>query len=164
MFGSQQKPLKHAYEWLLMGVSFTVNEALTFCLQLFLIWMMGVTTKRHRTCVSGGGDERREDIYVNNFHFPSATVCITQHGSVVMVIATGQMMQKWVHLVMNLSSADGCLTHFETIHNIEPPPEGLQQNLKYTATFFFFLSWTFAAFSLIYHLMHLKHVPLNSNM
>lgn len=33
-------------------------------------------------------------IYVNNFHFPSAAVCITRHGPVVMVIATGQMMRK----------------------------------------------------------------------
>lgn len=31
-------------------------------------------------------------IYVNNFHFPSAAVCITQHGPVVTAIATGQMM------------------------------------------------------------------------
>lgn len=61
-------------------------------------------------------------IYVNNFHFPSAAVCITPHGSVVMAIATGQMMGKRVHLVMNLSPADGCLTrvHFQTIHNMEP--------------------------------------------
>lgn len=73
---------------------------------------MGVTTKREREredlCVRGEEDEVEEEdegrrnteggagvgalIYVNNFHFPSAAVCITQHGPVVMAIATGQMM------------------------------------------------------------------------
>lgn len=42
-----------------------------------------------------------------------------------MAIATGQMMREWVHLVMNVSSADGCSTrvHLQTVlHTQHPPP------------------------------------------
>ena len=97
-------------------------------------WLYASRVLRSHNVHDGGHNKKREDlcvqreggggvIYVNNLHFPSAAVCITQHGFVVMVIATGQMMWKWVHLVMNFSSADGCLTgvHFQTIHNVGPP-------------------------------------------
>ena len=87
-----------------------------------VMWMMGSQQgKRGLVCPEGGGGWLVL-VYINNFHFPSAAVCIAQHGSVVMAIATGQMMQKWVHLVMNLRSADGCwnMVHFTTILNTEP--------------------------------------------
>lgn len=93
----------------------------------------GVTTKREGgpACPEGGRG-RGGGTYVKNFHFPSAAVCITQHGPVVMAIATGQMMRMWVHLVMNFSSADGCLTrvHFQFT---TWKPEALRRYLKYTA-------------------------------
>ena len=110
-------------------------------------------------------EEGGEHIYVNNFHFPSAAVCITRHGSVVMAIATGQMMQKWVHLVMNLSSADGCLTrvHFETIHNMEPP-EGLQHYLKYAAAHVLKVSNFKPDITFIHHVAGLQRVLFNGDM
>lgn len=137
-----------------MGASFTANEATTIRLKVPSLSDDGGHNKerereRGLVCPGGGrwggrGGWREEKqgggagvgvgalIYVNNFHFPSAAVCITQHGPVVMAIATGQMMWKWVHLVMNLSSADGCLTrvHFPTIHNTKPL-KGFNNNLQY---------------------------------
>ena len=80
----------------------------------------GVTTKTEGMCVQTCG------VVHQQLPLPSAAVGITQHGPVVMAIANGQMMQKWVHLVMNVCSADGCLTraHFYN-HSQHRTPEGL---------------------------------------
>lgn len=50
----------------------------------------GHNKERERTCVSRGGGRWGIDI----INIPSAAIYITQHGSVAMVIATGQLMQK----------------------------------------------------------------------
>lgn len=120
-----------------------------------LMWTMGVTTKKVRTCVSRGRKGRGRYIYVNNIYIPSGAVCITQHGPVVMAIATGQMMQMRVHLVMNLSSADGCLTR---VHSpfATWKPEALQQYLKYSAADVWMgTNPTHVTFSLSHHVTRL---------